>query len=49
MPMTSIFASRNPWKQTVARFHTVFTSSASRPQVMLATLGYRQHPQAALQ
>jgi len=29
--------------------HTVFTSSASRPQVMLATLGYRQHLQAALQ
>jgi hypothetical protein len=26
--------------------HTVFTSPAPRPQVMLATLGYRQHPQA---
>jgi hypothetical protein len=41
--------------QTVVRagchstLHTVFTSSASRPRVMLATLGYRQHPQAALQ
>ena len=49
------FAPRNPWRQTVARagchstLHTVFTSSVSRPQVMLATLGYRQHPQAALQ
>jgi hypothetical protein len=49
------FAPRNLWRQTVARagchstLHTVFTSSASRPQVMLATLGYRQRPQAALQ
>ena len=55
LPGALIFAPRNPWRQTVARagchstLHTVFTSSASRPQVMLATLGYRQHPQAALQ
>jgi hypothetical protein len=52
--MTSHFAPRNSWQQTVARagchsgLHTVYTPSASRPQVIPATLGYRQHPQAAL-
>ena len=50
LPGALIFAPRNPWRQTVARagchstLHTVFTSSASRPQVMLATLGLSPTP-----
>src|SRR6185312_3933517 len=50
LPGALIFTPRNPWRQTVARagchstLHTVFTSSASRPQVMLATLGLSPTP-----